>query len=383
MGCSKSTFLIDEYLLGHDDASMDLYLKLFLQEEDLLILQKAFKHIDIDDSKGIRMDEFMTYFGIEDSLFNRAVFGILNSKNRQTITFLEFVVVMWNFLTIPVESISSFAFVLSSTDSCYLKPAQIISLFEMVHSKEILNTGNMRRVIDDMRERGIDDQLCFNVVEFSNYIKTCSFMIAPIINMQVLLQENLIGKSFWGRLEEKRRASEEFKDIMKILNLKKEVNKVQDAQLKRISNRDNIEREAEARRRIRQEEMERADKLSSRSMVAKGARKVRSSFAQVVKGKSKKKKEKSFDNFNDIDEDPSSEYKLKSVKRQRTPTILIKNANLKRKEQREKKALKQEKAREDKIIAEGGQLDKKKGPGRFTIALKKKQAQRGKKVSPE
>ena len=71
------------------------------------------------------------------------------------------------------------------------------------------------------------------------------------------------------------------------------------------------------------------------------------------------------------------------MKRQRTPTILIKNANLKRQEQREKKALKQERAREEKILAEGGKLEKKKGPGRFTIALKKKQAQRGKKVSPE
>ena len=38
-------FLVDEYVLGHDDASLDLYKSLFLMEEDLLILQNAFGHM--------------------------------------------------------------------------------------------------------------------------------------------------------------------------------------------------------------------------------------------------------------------------------------------------------------------------------------------------
>lgn len=85
----------------------------------------------------------------------------------------------------------------------------------------------------------------------------------------------------------------------------------------------------------------------------------------------------------DESESPDSEFKLKSVKRQRTPTILMKHANLVRKEKREKKALKEEKARIELALAEGKKPTKKKGPGRFTIALKNKQAKRANKVSPE
>jgi hypothetical protein len=117
------------------------------------------------------MDEVMAYFGVDDSKFNRAVFGILSSDNRETITFLEYVVVMWNFLTIPVENISSFVFLLSPSNSPLLKPAEIISLFEMIHSKEMLRTVNMRKVIDEIKEMGHDDQRRLSVSQFATFIK--------------------------------------------------------------------------------------------------------------------------------------------------------------------------------------------------------------------
>jgi hypothetical protein len=79
----------------------------------------------------------------------------------------------------------------------------------------------------------------------------------------------------------------------------------------------------------------------------------------------------------------STEYKLHVVARQRTPSILMKNANLVRKEKRTKQMMLDDKAREEAAIANGKPPPKKKAPGRFTIALKKKQAQRGKQVSPE
>jgi hypothetical protein len=114
------------------------------------------------------MDEFMGYFDITDSKFNRAIFGIVGCDGRENITFIEFVVAMWNFLTIPPESISSFAFMLLATTSTTLVPQQIISLFEMIYTKESLKSPNMKRIVDDLKQMTCETR--FNVVQFAEYI---------------------------------------------------------------------------------------------------------------------------------------------------------------------------------------------------------------------
>lgn len=120
-------------------------------------------------------------------------------------------------------------------------------------------------------------------------------MIAPIINMQVLLRENLIGKSFWVKQEAKRLASNQFKDIQNMLDLKTAVQTVQKVQMNRILNRDKIEREAEIRRRLRQETLD----MEEKSMMAAGAKRARSSIIKLVQGGKKKKKD---DGFSDLGE---------------------------------------------------------------------------------
>jgi hypothetical protein len=119
-------------------------------------------------------------------------------------------------------------------------------------------------------------------------------MIAPIINMQVMLQANLIGKSFWSKLTNKRNSSENFKNLRKVLNLKHDVKKIQDSQMRRILSREQIEKEAATRRRVKLENDKREDTLKSRSRVAAGAKRARSSIVQFVNGKKKSKLEESF-----------------------------------------------------------------------------------------
>lgn len=80
-----------------------------------------------------------------------------------------------------------------------------------------------------------------------------------------------------------------------------------------------------------------------------------------------------------------------SLKRQRTPTILLRNANLARKEKRAKKNKKTSENRaQDEAVSEPESLTlsgKESGrkPGRMTLAMLRKKAQRakGKQVSPE
>lgn len=119
----------------------------------------------------IRIDECMVYFDINDTKFNRAVFGIVSKKENDNITFLEFVAVMWNFLTVPVEFISTFVFDIISKGSTTLTPSQILSLFEMVHTKELLRSVNMKKVVDDLKDLGVNCEKCYTVAQFDEYMR--------------------------------------------------------------------------------------------------------------------------------------------------------------------------------------------------------------------
>lgn len=70
---------------------------LFLSKTDLDVLMTAFSDIDADGSETIRFDEFMSYFRIDRTKFNEAVFGLLDNNVgvQGFLTFLDFVVVMY------------------------------------------------------------------------------------------------------------------------------------------------------------------------------------------------------------------------------------------------------------------------------------------------
>jgi Ca2+-binding EF-hand superfamily protein len=98
MGCfSSNPFVVDEYRLGCNKMSFQFLKTLFLTKNDLDILMTAFCDIDADGSDTIRFDEFMTYFRIDRSKFNEAVFGLLDNTvdGQKYMTFLDFVVVMY------------------------------------------------------------------------------------------------------------------------------------------------------------------------------------------------------------------------------------------------------------------------------------------------
>ena len=116
------------------------------------------------------MDEFITYFEADDTDFNRAMFGIFGeNKNSIQFSFIEFVAVMWNFLTLPADKISSFAFLLLSAKQEVLRPNQVIELLHTIHTKESLKGHNVRIPMEELKAMHCD--MTFNVVEFADFIR--------------------------------------------------------------------------------------------------------------------------------------------------------------------------------------------------------------------
>lgn len=136
--------------------------------------------------------------------------------------------------------------------------------------------------------------------------RTRNFLIAPIIHMQLMLRENLIGKSFWIKLENKRHAREEFSSLERLLDMQTEVQEIQIKQKSYIRGREKREKEKDTQERITQEKVKREELAKLHQQVASGARKARSSIVQLVHGGKKggknesKKRRQVEDEFNDI-----------------------------------------------------------------------------------
>lgn len=117
-------------------------------------------------------------------------------------------------------------------------------------------------------------------------------MIAPIINMQLMLRESLIGKSFWMRLERKRKEREQHNFLKRLNMIKTEVKNIQMQQRLRIGMRHRREKEDAIKHRKNKENAHREENLRLRHKVASGARRAHSSFVQLMHSKKEGGKKK-------------------------------------------------------------------------------------------
>jgi hypothetical protein len=92
MGCSKSVhFEPDPSRPGQDDYAIKFFYKtLLLTPEELNNFFVAYNDIDADNSGYVREDEFLTYFSLERTEFNHAVFGMFDFDNSKFLNFFEF-----------------------------------------------------------------------------------------------------------------------------------------------------------------------------------------------------------------------------------------------------------------------------------------------------
>lgn len=260
---------------------------------------------------------------------------------------------------------------LLATTKTYLTPGDIIKLFEMIHPKEVLNSPTVRAIIEELKQS--HNEKTYDEIAFANWTRSRTSLLGPIINLQLMLRGAIIGESFWVELQKRRATKPEFEKISYIMELKEKVKKIQYLQRKHIASRGRREQENAKITKKEKEDAARADRLKKQNIVTAGARGVRKTLIEMSRGKGKKKSEK---NMTDTTDDAAlDEAQTGNIERMRTPTILLRHANLARQEKRAKKR---------KEIEENNDQPprSKKKPGRFTLANLKKQAQRKMKVTP-
>lgn len=233
MGClfSKPTFTVDELIIGRSLKAYQFFEELFLTKEDLNILFSAFCDIDADGSNIIRSDELFAYFNVEDTPCNRKIFGFLSEEEDVYLSILDFVVVMWNFLTIESFDICRFVFVLFDTDATgNLEHNEIIELIKKIH----FHSHETNKAVKIVIEKLVLQKPVFNLETFVDWTRTHSSLMNPILTLQYEIQRRLIGVRFWTGLIERRKQSKEFADINFLAPLAKKVKSIKEEQKREI-----------------------------------------------------------------------------------------------------------------------------------------------------
>mmetsp|Transcript_5141 Transcript_5141/g.5265 ORF Transcript_5141/g.5265 Transcript_5141/m.5265 type:complete len:470 (-) Transcript_5141:31-1440(-) len=229
MGCTISyQYTIDPSIVGRNQEATDLLKSLSLSSSDLDILFTAFADIDADDSGTIRFDELFAYFRIEPTKFNETVFGYCDVDHRGYLTFLDFVIGIWLYLTVDQNELGGYAFILFDIDyTGVLDSEEILNLIHVIHNKTTIQSKAILQVVDQLK----GSKEVFSCEKFQNWTRTHYSLLEPAQTLQINLRKNLIGEAYWLQKTKFRKEHKEFSNLAYIYDLKRKVYEVQKKQV--------------------------------------------------------------------------------------------------------------------------------------------------------
>ena len=118
MGCCCSNDIpTDESILGRNKESYVL-LQTVYSKKEIFQLYDKFKEMDLKNENKIKYDTFFGYLRLEKTPMNMKIFRAMHAEEdplNNKITFLEFCLMLWMFLSLQSNAIGPFAFMLFAT----------------------------------------------------------------------------------------------------------------------------------------------------------------------------------------------------------------------------------------------------------------------------
>ncbi|CAE7228529.1 CNB1 [Symbiodinium sp. KB8] len=166
--------------------------------------------MDKDGTGVVDLDEFYRFFKLERSPFADRVFSIMGEPfvasrrltNRENddasgeISFREFVVCLWNYLSLDIKSLMRFCFDLFDQDlSGYLDIAEMHELLREVYGDSFETNGRLKHLMEELDANG-DGRLSFE--EFKGMNLAYPSMLFPAFRIQQLMRDKVFGAAFWN-----------------------------------------------------------------------------------------------------------------------------------------------------------------------------------------
>eukprot|EP01038_Epipyxis_sp_PR26KG_P009776 gene9776-13151_t len=166
-------------------------------------LYKLFRKVDLDGSGTIGLGELLMHIDLERTPFTTRIFSIFDEDGSGAIDFREFVLSLWNYLTLSNATLVLFAFDLYDKDSSgVLSFSEIEIMLRDIYGKNVEKNYHSKAILADLV--AMDRMEDVDIDAFSKYVKLHQAMLFPAFQMQQQLQRKFFGTSFWERQGSKR-----------------------------------------------------------------------------------------------------------------------------------------------------------------------------------
>lgn len=221
--------------------------KLQLNTKDVKAMFRMFSNIDVDGSGVISMLEFLNFFGLEQTEFNKRTFQLMDTDKSGKIDFVEFVGAIYNYCTFTWQGLCRYAFDLFDDDqSGFLDVPEVIDLVRYVYGKPL--DDKVMKILENIDE---DMSGTITFKEFCKKNKNYPSLLFPAFHMQEVLRSKCLGPAFWTATTIRRHKGKDQTDEDVIALLQKMEVEAQEAEAKRkkkeaIDNGDAAREEAKA-----------------------------------------------------------------------------------------------------------------------------------------
>lgn len=175
----------------NDKKDMEVLKKIFLDKTSISKLLTVFNEMDVDGGGTISFNEFYVSYRFESTPLIELILG---SFNVRIFNFLEFVCLIWNFLSMAETRLSLFMFFLFNTKKTKRIAYSLLSKhYRSVHGKTLKNGS---RLIAALRE--IETKCCVTGVSGPEFVEFCEefpIISAPMKVVQLYFQEKILGKT--------------------------------------------------------------------------------------------------------------------------------------------------------------------------------------------
>lgn len=202
MGCTcgkyHEHFTPEAGVPGRDSYTLKLLKELKFTPEDVDALFTAFNDMDSDDSGVIRLDELLTYFKIKRTVLIEKIFEDKTAKYPFFLDFEQFVVYSWQFLSLPLNKVGSFAFHLMDTKNTgSLSQEKMKFLIELMHNKCADECDTVQRLV---KKCSVLHGEKISLKEFEAFSDSHRILCDPFRNTQIAFQSKLLGRPSWKRI---------------------------------------------------------------------------------------------------------------------------------------------------------------------------------------
>mmetsp|Transcript_9765 Transcript_9765/g.33227 ORF Transcript_9765/g.33227 Transcript_9765/m.33227 type:complete len:210 (+) Transcript_9765:160-789(+) len=152
----------------------------------------------LDRNRGgtIELHEMLEYFEVEETPLTLALFGYFDADGSGSLTFREFSLHMYNFLTLEKEGLHRFVFRLHDRDcNGRLATNEVEGLVRDAFGSAKMG-DKMQKVMSgsDMKKKA-----SLNEDEFLELVRRSPNLLYPIANLQMNMQRRCLGTRFWRR----------------------------------------------------------------------------------------------------------------------------------------------------------------------------------------